>query len=818
MTIARITPTITGTGSTGAGITLAPQAVSADGNMAVFLTGSQTLSSANANGGLEDVFLYRDGGGGSLTSITGHFKGVSATPSISDDGTRVLFYYSNTGGTGMLGATGVYVYDTSADPALASSFTRTPIAGGLQTNGLVMSGNGKVAVFASGDTIHVANLATFVTTSVRPTSGLVRDVSISDDGTQIAFSAAQSQSNATNVVGSFSVRDTGIGGPGIISNTAHSTYEAEISGDGRFVAYSTAAPQSPADTGGTFDVVVYDIRTGTTSTDTIPANGNDRIASLSDDGRFVVYQSDGRLLPGDTDALIDVYVLDRATGETRLAAEGLQGNVMRPAISGDGSTIYLVSNGANAAFGQVETTPDIIVQNVYRADNPFMVPSAQADNLTGTTGDDTIDLLAGDDVYDGGAGNDTITGGFGADTVAGGAGDDTFVIRAGHVADGDSIDGGDGTDTILISGGGTVSLAGLGMTGVEAIVIDSAADGTTLDLSGAPDAETRLALAGLIASADGGDDAVDIGQAQVEIDLLRDLRTAGVELVGWVNANGDGLVADTDAAQPGIVVTRVAATDGLVTTITFDADGTLREVIASHAGGREVTKTYDADGALTSTLVEDSGDVAAFASIRSYFEGTGLTQRVVLLDNGIETTTDYVNGARDTVTARDTADAFDFATKTTTYVHGVRTAESIVYDDHGTLASRWTMFDPAGGIATRTSVFLDGDTRVLGGAGDNLLLASAGSDLMTGRAGADTFAFLQTAGTDRITDFTDGVDHLDLTGLGVLDMAGLEAIASLSELRGSTVITYDDGSGTLTLTGLSLADFGDDDFAGLTFM
>lgn len=49
-------------------------------------------------------------------------------------------------------------------------------------------------------------------------------------------------------------------------------------------------------------------------------------------------------------------------------------------------------------------------------------------NVSGTSGDDTLNGGVGSDTIDGGAGNDTITGGLNMDTLTGGTGNDTFVF------------------------------------------------------------------------------------------------------------------------------------------------------------------------------------------------------------------------------------------------------------------------------------------------------------------------------------------------------------------------------------------------------
>ena len=55
-----------------------------------------------------------------------------------------------------------------------------------------------------------------------------------------------------------------------------------------------------------------------------------------------------------------------------------------------------------------------------------------------------------------------------------------------------------------------------------------------------------------------------------------------------------------------------------------------------------------------------------------------------------------------------------------------------------------------------------GKDRLFGGNGDDALIGGLGDDILTGGAKADTFVFLGRFGFDRVTDFTIGVDILDL--------------------------------------------------------
>jgi Tol biopolymer transport system component len=146
-----------------------------------------------------------------------------------------------------------------------------------------------------------------------------------------------------------------------------------ISADGRFVAFETSAgnlvPQGVA------GIVVRDLRTGRTelasvSSSGTPASGGGSQPSISGDGRFVAFISGSDdLVPGDTNANMDVFVHDRLTGITErvsVAADGTQGNRYSrdAAISADGRTVAFRSWSSNLVPGDTNDCEDIFVRDL----------------------------------------------------------------------------------------------------------------------------------------------------------------------------------------------------------------------------------------------------------------------------------------------------------------------------------------------------------------------------------------------------------------------------------------------------------------------
>ena len=115
-----------------------------------------------------------------------------------------------------------------------------------------------------------------------------------------------------------------VGPGGAQSNVYSGGFGLAISADGRFVAFSSYAKNlvTPKDTGGLLDVFVRDRQAGVTTRVSGRPNGLEADGdsgryglSISGDGRFVAFTSEAdNLVPGDTNGVEDVFVHDRETG------------------------------------------------------------------------------------------------------------------------------------------------------------------------------------------------------------------------------------------------------------------------------------------------------------------------------------------------------------------------------------------------------------------------------------------------------------------------------------------------------------------------
>jgi Tol biopolymer transport system component len=134
--------------------------------------------------------------------------------------------------------------------------------------------------------------------------------------------------------------------------------------DGRLVAFASLASNLVgvgADSNGASDVFLRDRLAASTEQVSVPAPGGSASGAsgapdLSDDGRFVVFESAAALVPEDTNGVADVYLRDRleqSTERVSVASGGEQADdgSFDPSISGDGSFVVFSSLAGNLVPG-----------------------------------------------------------------------------------------------------------------------------------------------------------------------------------------------------------------------------------------------------------------------------------------------------------------------------------------------------------------------------------------------------------------------------------------------------------------------------------
>jgi hypothetical protein len=153
------------------------------------------------------------------------------------------------------------------------------------------------------------------------------------------------------------------------------SWEPSASADGRFVAFaSSAGTLVGGDVNGLEDVFVKDRQTGVVTrvsvlTGGLDAGGSSFQPDISADGRYVTFRSTAPLVADDTNGLQDVFRHDRSTGITirvSVATDGTQanGHSSAPRMSADGRYVVFESLATNLVAGDTNQQGDIFLRDV----------------------------------------------------------------------------------------------------------------------------------------------------------------------------------------------------------------------------------------------------------------------------------------------------------------------------------------------------------------------------------------------------------------------------------------------------------------------
>jgi Tol biopolymer transport system component len=193
--------------------------------------------------------------------------------------------------------------------------------------------------------------------------------------------------------------------------TPDDTRDATLSGNGRFVAFTTDAALHPDDGDSVGDVYVRDRQLGATvlvsrangSSGTDATTQGDR-PSISADGRYVAFDSTTpNLAADDPDGVQDVFVRDLTLGTTVLVsrATGASGakagaGSLAASISADGRTVAFTSTAINLDPADSDTQRDVFVRDL---DQSTTYLASRADTAGGANADQGANVfvsLSGD--------------------------------------------------------------------------------------------------------------------------------------------------------------------------------------------------------------------------------------------------------------------------------------------------------------------------------------------------------------------------------------------------------------------------------------
>ncbi len=194
----------------------------------------------------------------------------------------------------------------------------------------------------------------------------------------------------TNGVGDVFLRDLQLGtiervsvGPGGVECTHSCSYPA-VSDDGRYVAFNTATALVASDTNNALDVYLRDRLQDTVELVSIGASGAlgdgpSFGATMSGDTRYVLYTSWAtNLVPGDTNAVRDIFLRDRLLGTTERISVTSTGGEGSDSSGSSTLSSYITPDGRHVVFGSI--APNFVAGDTNNDQDVFV-----RDRVTSTT-------------------------------------------------------------------------------------------------------------------------------------------------------------------------------------------------------------------------------------------------------------------------------------------------------------------------------------------------------------------------------------------------------------------------------------------------
>ncbi len=780
-------------GNTGSPNNSSSVTISADGKYVAFAGGWTGFGSTNDNG--TDVFV-KNMVSGAVSDEHRSAVGVnggsgSGSPVISADGRFLVFQSSSGLVPGSPPSGTLYVSSVGTNEIEAVSTTNGGLAyADRAASNPDISGDGRYVVFSSTAT----NLATGSTSANEDVflkdlvSGAVTRIStstsggdgngdsqyakVSADGRLVVFQSFasnlttgdtnsypdifvwdRSDSSVTNITKDMPVD----------SNPNNGNYNPDVAFDGGYggvVVFETGKNLVAEDTSNGTDIYAYNLIDDTLQFVSSKANGSSaggssEFASVSGDGRFVVFTSTaGTLVANDSNGgVADVFVKDLHTGAIALVskasagAEGGNGPSSHAQISLGGEWIVFESSATNLA----STDGNATLTDVFRVSNPLL-----KDRLIGGAGNDTYVLARADIVQEQvNGGTDTIQSSIsyslvdtdGSGMLGGNVENLTLTGTANLNGTGNALN-----NVITGNAGNNVMNGG---TGIDTVSYAAATAAVTVGLvptipqnTGGAGSDTIANFENLTGSAFDDFLTGNTGNNRIDGGLGNDRLTGGFGNDTYVvDASGDVV---TEAAGAG--------TDSVISTITWTLQSTLENLTLNGAAVINGSGNSAGNVLIGNVAVNTLSGNAGNDTLNG---GAGNDT----LNGGTGNDTYVVDSTGDVIVEPGTAATeIDSVNSSVNWILGARLENltligtGLITGGGNTLGNTIT-----GNVAVNTLNGYAGNDTLNGGGGNDVLIGSAGSDRLTGGTGGDVFVFNSTVGSDTITDFVSGTDDLRIS-------------------------------------------------------
>ena len=441
--------------------------------------------------------------------------------------------------------------------------------------------------------------------------------------------------------------------------------------------------------------------------------------------------------------------VDTDPGSATLHVTGIAGGTVETPLAGTLGSLTIHGDGS---YSYVANNAESLYAGIHGTDTfTYTVSNGFAtDSATLTVTIDGVNTgTTGDDHVIGGPTGEVLDGGAGNDFVSGNGGDDLLFGQFGN----DTLIGGDGNDAIF-AGEGNDAVGG--NAGNDVI------------------------------SGEGGNDTIggDDGNDKIDGGAGNDTVFGGAGDDELHGGTGDDIIVGDDGNDT------IFGEDG-----NDQANGGAGADLMMGGAGNDVF----GGGAGNDTLVGGDGDDNLWGEDGDDQANGGAGNDVVVGGAGNDT----IGGGDgdDVVVGQDGNDVL-FGEAGNDRLNGGDGADILIGGDGNDELGGGTGNDDINGGAGNDTIF--------GEDGNDTINGSTGNDILLGMGGSDTFVFTNGDGSDTITDFTHGTDHIWFNGTNLHSFADVQSHATFNAAANVTTITYT--GGTLTLNGVTLSQLNANDF------
>lgn len=458
-----------------------------------------------------------------------------------------------------------------------------------------------------------------------------------------------------------------------------------------------------------------------------------------------------------------------------------------------GSRTGYSSSGGSTITWTATTTGTVYLDGSYRDYSSH----TGAYTLSVISNSPLIQGTAANEVLNGGSNNNTIRGGGGSDRIFGNAGNDTLYGDFGN----DTLNGGEGNDVLIGGQGDDVFAGGLGIdtanfAGAVAVTVDlgrSTAQNTGLGMDqflsienvvggNGNDLITGNAVANALTGGNGNDTLNGAqGNDILNGGLGNDVLNGGLGIDTAVYTGNAAIAVNLNIA------TAQATGQGMDRLISI-------ENVTTGGGNDRLT-----GNAAANTFVSGAGNDTLLGGAGADTLNGGLGNDLIDGGLGIDTVIYAGTGAirvnLGLTTAQATGQGLDI----------IRNVENVVTGAGNDLITGNAGANNLQGALGNDTLFGGaGNDTLSGGAGNDRLVGGAGNDVLGGGLGADRFVFGRNQGNDRIIDWQDGTDVIELSGVASYSDLTIRQIGQDTQISFTGT--------TITLTGVSQWSISGSDF------